>query len=91
MLIGERAPIQTDEIRDMGVENQGRLAEMNKLYERYGKPFEAEHWGEYIAISHDGRTLLGKTLYEAAERSSEAFGLGSFLFKIGERSVGKIR
>jgi hypothetical protein len=75
----------------MSVENDERLVEMIKLYEQYGRPFEAEHRGEYIAISRDGRTLLGTTLYETAERSVEVFGPGSFLFKVGERPVGKIR
>lgn len=75
----------------MSVEHDERLVEMIRLYEQYGKPFEADHRGEYIAISRDGRTLLGTTLYETAERSTEVFGPGSFVFKVGERSAGKIR
>ncbi len=61
------------------------------LYEQYGKRLEAEHWGEYIAISPDGQIVLGNDLMEVAEKALSAFGRGSFLFKIGERAVWKWR
>lgn len=65
--------------------------EGDELYERYGRPLEGEHWGEFVAIMPDGRTVLAPTLLEAMKRASEAFGPGGFIFKVGERVVGKIR
>ena len=63
----------------------------DELYERYGRPLERDHLGEYAAISPDGDVVLGQTPHEAAQRAAEQFGPGSFLFKIGDRVVGRWR
>jgi hypothetical protein len=62
-----------------------------ELYEAFGRPLEAEHWGEFVAISEDGRTMLGSNLHELASRATVVFGRGNYIFKIGERVVGKWR
>jgi len=67
------------------------LARSEELYERYGVPLEREHLGKFVAIAEDGRTLLGDSLNDVADRVVEKLGLGSFVFKIGERAVGRIR
>ena len=36
-----------------------RAQEDDRLNQRYGKALESEHTGEYVAISDDGRVLLG--------------------------------
>jgi hypothetical protein len=61
----------------------------DRLYRQYGKPLEQEHWGEYLAISSEGKTLLAPSLLEAVERATDTFGPGSFIFKVGEKTVGK--
>jgi hypothetical protein len=61
------------------------------LYERYGRPLEAEHQGEYLAVSPRGDTLVGPTLLDVLERATDAFGPGNYLFKIGEKAVGRWR
>ena len=61
----------------------------DELYERHGKPLEARHAGEFLAVSPDGRTVLGPTLIEAARTAVEQLGPGVCLYKIGERSVGR--
>ncbi|HLF79876.1 MAG TPA: hypothetical protein VJB57_20535 [Dehalococcoidia bacterium] len=63
----------------------------DKLYEAYGKPLESEHWGEYVAISPRGETVLRATLLEVAEAAAKDLGPGVFVFKVGERAVGKWR
>ena len=63
----------------------------DELYERYGRPLEARHRGEYLAVSSRGETILGPTLTEVAQNASDQFGPGNFLFKVGERAVGKWR
>jgi hypothetical protein len=65
------------------------LAQSTQLYEQFGKPLEAEHHGQYVAISSDGRTLLGKSASEVGRRAREAFGPGNFVFKLGPRVVGR--
>lgn len=59
----------------------------DKLYERFGRPLEEKHKGEYLAISPEGKVLLAPTLYEAMTQASKAFGKENYLYKIGERAV----
>ena len=85
--IATRTPTDADELR----RKQALRAEADRLYETYGKPLERDHWGDYVAISSDGQTLLARTSFEAPQQATEAFGLGNFIFKVGERVVGRIR
>lgn len=62
-----------------------------RLYERYGKPLEAEHTGEYLAVSPKGQTILGTSLRDVARQATTQFGPGNFLYKVGETAVGKWR
>lgn len=66
-----------------------RLSEV--LYERYAKPLEAERRGEYIAVSWESDTLLGTDLEEVSLSAMQRLGKGGFVFKIGEKAVGKLR
>ena len=47
--------------------------------------------GEYVAMVPDGRTLVGTDLMAVSDEALDRFGRGSFVFKIGERSLGKWR
>ena len=38
--------------------------QFDELYARFGKTLEASHRGEYLAISPDGRTIIGATLLD---------------------------
>lgn len=71
--------------------DQKRRKLADELYEKYGKPLEAEHQGEYVAITPDGRTILATTVREAAQKAVEALGPGSYLFKVGEKAVWRWR
>lgn len=68
-----------------------RLREADDLYDRFGTPLEAEHYGEYVAITEDGRTLVGPSPQEVMRQAVRAFGAGSYVFKLGERVVGRLR
>ncbi len=70
---------------------QELLAEAHRLYASYGKPLEQDHWGKFLAVSRDGRTIIGDDLDEVSAEAATVLGRGSFLFKIGEIAVGKIR
>ncbi len=63
----------------------------DELYEQYGLPLEGDHWGEYLAVSPSGETLLGPTMFDIAQRAKKQVGPGTFLFRIGERAVGRWR
>lgn len=62
-----------------------------ELYEKYGRRFEPEHKGEFLAIARDGRTYLGTHLDKVAHDASGALGRGVFLYKIGDKAVGNMR
>lgn len=68
-------------------EQHERTARALDLYARYGKPLEAEHTGEFVAITPDGRTLLASTVIQALVDGADRFGRGNFIFKVGERVV----
>jgi len=63
----------------------------DKLYKQYGKPLELEHKGAYLAVSPDGKTVLGATLLEVSKQAKQTLGTGNFVFKVGEKAVGKWR
>jgi hypothetical protein len=65
------------------------VREADELYERYARPLEAEHMGEYVALSYDGRLIFGKELYDLVVKASSTFGSKNHVFKVGERAVGK--
>ena len=67
------------------------MDQSEKLYDQYGKSLEQDHLGEYVAISQDGRTLVGTDLMDVSDQALAQFGKGSFVFKVGEKAVGKWR
>jgi hypothetical protein len=70
---------------------EDRRKTARSLYEHYGKPLEAEHKGEYVVISNNGKTIVGKSLTEVVIRSIERFGKGNFVLKGGSWAVGSFR
>ena len=75
----------------MTAADQARKAQADTLYERFGRPLEAQHRGEYVAISPEGKTLLGPSVLDVLQRAKAAFGPGNFIFKVGDKAVGKWR
>ena len=76
----------------MATPDRDELFEQSEsLYERYAKPLEREHWGEYVALSQDGRLILGTDLLEITTRAIDELGPGNFVFKIGPKAVGRLR
>ena len=79
----------------MGTPNRPGRDEVDRLYdelyERYGQLLEAEHRGAFVGISPRGKTLLGQTLVQVVQEASTKFGPGNFIYKVGERAVGKLR
>ena len=59
----------------------------DELYERYGKPLEAEHWGKYVAVASDGRTLLGADMHAVHREGRESFGEDMHVFHVGEKFI----
>jgi hypothetical protein len=63
----------------------------DEMYEQFGRPLERDHRGEFAAISGRGDVILGPSMQDVALKAAAQFGPGSYLFKIGERVVGRWR
>jgi hypothetical protein len=87
---GEEDPVAMSKEAER-IRQEQLAAQANELYERFGKPLERDHPDEFVAISPDGRSVLGATASQAGHRAREAFGPGNYVFKLGQRVVGKWR
>jgi hypothetical protein len=65
--------------------------EMDAVYDRYAKPLERDHLGEYIAVSPRGQVIVGPDLLDVAQQARDRFGAGNYLFRLGTRTVGRWR
>ena len=63
------------------------FSDIDLLYERYGKPLEAEHWGKFLAIHPDGRTVLTDDYEILKERALAELGMGIYVFQVGPRAI----
>jgi hypothetical protein len=68
-----------------------QLKESDELYNRYVTRLEREHPGEYVAVSPDGKTVLANSLLAVSQKAVAELGPGNWVFKIGERAVGRWR
>ena len=66
-------------------------AEMDMLYDRNAKPLEAEHYGEFIAISRtSGPYVLGRLATDVLSQAKARLGRGNAVFQIGARIVARL-
>jgi hypothetical protein len=66
--------------------------EMEAIYDRYVRQLKQEHWSKFVAVSLDGRVLLGNDREEVANEALRQFGSGNFvMMRVGLKAVGKIR
>jgi Family of unknown function (DUF5678) len=65
-----------------------QLAE--NLYQKFVKPLEGKHKGEYVAVSEKGKTTLGPTILEVLHKANTDFDKQTpFVFKVGQKVIGK--
>ena len=55
-----------------------------QIYAQYVEPHEAGHRGEFVAISPDGKTLIGNNTEELRKQADSQFGEGSVIIKVGK-------
>ncbi len=61
-----------------------------RLYKKYGKPLEADHTGEFIAIGYDGRTVLGTDDGRVLSQAVQDLDSGNFvLARVGHPTYGQ--
>jgi hypothetical protein len=51
------------------------------LYEGYGRELEPEHNGDFVAISDDGRHILGTDELSVSDEACRRFGSGNFALR----------
>jgi hypothetical protein len=66
--------------------------EMEAIYDRYVRQLKQEHWSKFVAVSLDGRVLLGEEELAVFQEALRDFGSGNFvMMRVGLKVVGKIR
>lgn len=68
-----------------------RKQQAESLYEQYARPLEREHTGEFVAVSPGGKIVMGVDLRKLVSKAKASLGSGNFVFKIGDRAIGKWR
>ena len=58
-----------------------RAEQDERLYECYGKPLEADHKGQYVAIGPEGDVILGHDDLDVTQQASARFGSGNYAFR----------
>ena len=58
-----------------------RAEEDDRLYEKYGKPLEQKHAGEFVAIGPDGQYVLDSDELALAVQALNRFGQGNFALR----------
>ena len=72
-------------------EERRRAKELgDQLYVQYGKPLEGKHWGKYLAVHPDGRTILEDDYGVLTDRSLAELGMGVYVFKVGPRAIHRM-
>ena len=62
--------------------------EQRRLYERYGKPLEEKHTGEFVAISLEGKILIDRKIGKVLRLATDAFGPDNFaIARIGHEAM----
>ena len=75
-----------------GTARRALAQEADELYEKFALPLEAEHEGEFVAISKLGQVVRAPTLQQVLDLSLRELGKGSFVFRLGaDRAVVKFR
>ena len=73
---------------DTGDWIERKLSEQRRLYERYGKPLEKDHSGEFVAISLEGEVILDRKMGTLLKRAIEAFGHDNFaMARVGHEAM----
>ena len=73
----------------MALTNEEAVTRSDALYDKYVQPLEAEHWGKFVAVAPDGRTMLGNNPYKIDMEAWNAFGDEAVMFEIGEKEIIK--
>ena len=67
-----------------------KAEQKRRLYQQHGKPLEKEHTGEYVAISTDGRTILGTRIGQVLRQAVDTFGRDNFaLARVGHDTLAQ--
>jgi hypothetical protein len=75
----------------MPKESRSAAGISDRIYDQHVKPLETMHTGEYALVTADGQIVLKPTLVEAAWQAAQVPSKNNFIFKVGSRSVGKLR
>ena len=64
------------------------IMEMDRVYEKYGKPLEKEHKGKFACITPDGEYVIGEDSIDAFKKAEKEGLEDCVLFQIGNPGGG---
>ena len=73
----------------MALTDKEALTRSDALYNKYVQPLEAEHWGEFVAVAPDGRTMVGDNPYKIDMEAWNTFGGEAVMFQVGKKGIVK--
>ena len=74
----------------MTIEDSAGVERLNRVYERYVKPLEHEHRGEYALVMPDGQVFFAPCMEALMESTAHVPDGGNSVFKVGLISAFQI-
>jgi hypothetical protein len=68
-----------------------RKQDADKIYAQYVKPLEQAHKGQYVVVTSNGQTIFAPTLLDVAQQAAKIPSKDNFIFRVGEKVLGKLR
>ena len=63
----------------------------DQLYNDYVKPLEKKHQGQYAVLTSKHQLIFAPTLVEVIQQTIKVSPTGNFIFKVGDKVLGKLR
>ena len=67
----------------MSVEQRYGVAGMQEIYDRYVKPVEQQHLGEFVLVTPEGEMIFAADMDSFLEKTAHVPPGGNCLFKVG--------
>jgi len=74
----------------MSVEQGYGVVGMQKIYDRYVKPVEQEHLGEFVLVTPDGEMIFATDSSELVRKTEHVTGEGNCIFRVGHKAAFSI-
>ena len=74
----------------MSVEQRYGVAKMQEIYDRYVRPVEQEHLGEFVLVTADGEMIFAADSSELVRKTEHVTSEGNCIFRVGRKAAFSI-